>query len=74
MQLVCTTKDAKRLKSTAISVTPTAKANGRNRDSQKNTMKKQKEHDMVLKLQISCKKEFSFYSKTELFGKVVGVW
>ena len=30
---------------------------------------------MVLKLQISCsKKEFLFYSKTELFGKVVDVW
>ena len=30
---------------------------------------------MVLKLQISCnKKEFLFYSKTEIFGKFVGVW
>ena len=37
-------------------------------------MKKQNEHDMVLKLQISCnKKEFRFYSKTEIFGRVVGV-
>ena len=41
----------------------------------KTAMKKQKEHDMVLKLQISCnKKELRFYSKTEIFGKVVGVW
>ena len=30
---------------------------------------------MVLKLQISYnKKELRFYSKTEIFGKVVGVW
>ena len=32
---------------------------------------------MVLKLQISCicnKKELRFYSKTEIFGKVVDVW
>ena len=39
LQIVCATKDEKSLKSTAISVTPTAKpteGNGRNRDSQKN--------------------------------------
>ena len=30
---------------------------------------------MVLKVRISCnKKELRFYSKTEIFGKVVGVW
>ena len=38
-------------------------------------MKKQKEHDMVLKLQISFdKKVLRSYSKTEIFGKAVGVW
>ena len=36
IKIVCATKDEKRLKSTAISVTPTVKANRRNRDSQRN--------------------------------------
>ena len=35
----------------------------------------QKEQDMVLKLQITCnKKKSRLYSKTKIFGKVVGVW
>ena len=38
-------------------------------------MKKQKEHDVVLKLQITCnKKKSTLYFKTEIYGKVVDVW
>ena len=50
-------------------------SNGRNRDSQRNGNEETEVADMVLKLQISCnKKEIRFYSKTEIFGKVVGLW
>ena len=63
---MCATKDEKSLKSTAISVTPTAKANRKVTEGteihKETAMKKQKEHDMVLKLQISCnKKEFYIF-------------
>ena len=37
------------------------------------TMKTQKEHDMVPKLQITSNNNKSnFYSKTQIFGKVLG--
>ena len=78
MQLVCATKDEKRLKSTAISVTPTAKANrgyGRNIDSQKNYNEETQGARYGAEIAISCNKtEFLFYSKTEIFSKSVGVW
>ena len=38
-------------------------------------MKKQRDHDMVRKLQTTCnKKKSRLYSKTQIFGKVVCVW